>query len=95
MRPAAERGPPPRRGRPAIPLAWRGVRGYIPCMMIFLIVVAMLITLGVLFTGLISMARGGEFNRKYGNKLMRLRVIAQGVAILLFGLAIMIGNGGQ
>lgn len=62
-------------------------------MMIFLIVAAMLITLGVLFTGLISMARGGEFNRKHGNKLMRLRVIAQGVAILLFGLAIMIGNG--
>jgi hypothetical protein len=62
-------------------------------MMFFLIVVAMLITLGVLFTGLIAMARGGEFNRKYGNKLMRLRVIAQGVAILLFGLAIMIGSG--
>lgn len=62
-------------------------------MMFFLIVVAMLITLGVLFTGLIAMARGGEFNRKYGNKLMRYRVIAQGVAILLFGLAVMIGSG--
>ena len=61
-------------------------------MMIFLIVVAMLITLGVLFTGLIAMARGGEFNRKPGNRLMRLRVIAQGVAILLFGLAMLIGN---
>ena len=53
-------------------------------MMIFLIVVAMLITLGVLFTGLIAMARGGEFNRKYGNKLMRARVGLQAAAIVLF-----------
>ena len=32
-------------------------------------------TLGVLATGIISMFRGGEFNRRYGNKLMRARVI--------------------
>jgi Hypoxia induced protein conserved region len=31
-----------------------------------------------------SMAKGGEFNRKYGNKLMRLRIALQGLAILLF-----------
>ena len=51
--------------------------------------IAMLVTLGVLFSGLITMARGGEFNRKHGNKLMRWRVIAQGVALLLFAIAIM------
>lgn len=55
--------------------------------MMILVVIAMLITLGVLFAGLFSMARGGEFNRKYGNKLMRWRVIMQGVALVLFALA--------
>lgn len=29
------------------------------------------------------MARGSEFNRKWGNLLMRARVASQGVAILL------------
>lgn len=57
--------------------------------MIVLVVIAMLITLGVLFTGLFSMARGGEFNAKYGNKLMRARVVAQAVAIALFALAML------
>ena len=52
--------------------------------------IAMLATLGVLFLGMFSMAKGGEFNRKYGNKLMRLRVIMQGLAILLFLLLILV-----
>lgn len=60
--------------------------------MLVLVVIAMLITLGVLFAGLFSMARGGEFNQKYGNKLMRWRIIMQGVALLLFALAVMVGN---
>ena len=37
----------------------------------------------VLFIGIFSMLRGGEFNKKWGNKLMRARVILQGIAILL------------
>jgi len=59
-----------------------------------LIALALLMTLGVLFSGLIVMARGGEANRKYGNKLMRWRVICQGVALALLAVAFMIGNGG-
>jgi len=51
------------------------------------ILVLLFITLGVviaiLFLGLFSMARGGEFNRKYGNLFMRFRVAAQAVAVLL------------
>ncbi len=54
-----------------------------------LIVVAMLMTLGVLFAGMLTMARGGEFNRKHGNRLMRWRVIMQGIALLLFALAML------
>lgn len=57
-----------------------------------LVLIAMLITLGVLATGIIAMARGGEFNAKYGNKLMRARVIAQGVAIALFAIAVLLGQ---
>ena len=43
-------------------------------------------TLGVLFTGIISMFRGGEFNRRNGNKLMRARVILQGITLVLLAL---------
>ncbi len=50
--------------------------------------IALLAVLGVLMTGVVGLARGGEFNRKYGNKLMRLRVLLQflalGIILLLF-----------
>ena len=58
-----------------------------------LLIIAMLATLGVLFAGLFTMARGGEFNRKYGNKLMRWRVVLQGSAIVLFVLAVLLARG--
>ena len=54
-----------------------------------LLIIAMLMTLGVLFAGLITMARGPEYSRKYGNKLMRWRIIMQGIAILIFLLAVL------
>ncbi len=37
----------------------------------------------VLFAGLFTMARGGEFGRRHGNKLMRARVALQALAVLL------------
>jgi hypothetical protein len=52
-------------------------------------IIAMLATLGILVTGIVSMGRGGEFNAKYGNKLMRARVMMQGIALLFFALALM------
>jgi hypothetical protein len=48
-----------------------------------LIGAALVAVLAVLFTGIVSMFRGGEFNRKYGNKLMRWRVALQALAVLL------------
>jgi hypothetical protein len=54
-----------------------------------LLIVALVATLGVLFLGLFSMARGGEFNKKYGNRLMRLRVVMQGAALVLLALAML------
>jgi len=57
-----------------------------------LLALALLVVLGILFTGLVAMARGGEFNRKYGNRLMRWRVIAQAGALVLLALAFLIGH---
>ncbi|MEP4378765.1 MAG: twin transmembrane helix small protein [Alphaproteobacteria bacterium] len=49
----------------------------------------------VLIVGLVAMARGGEFNRKYGNKLMRARVAMQGLAIVLFLLFVLAASTGD
>ena len=48
-----------------------------------LIIVALAVVLIVLGTGLVSFVVGGEFNRKYANKIMRLRVATQAVAIVI------------
>jgi hypothetical protein len=42
-----------------------------------------------LVLGLIVMVKGGEVNKKYGNRLMRARVTLQGLALLFFVLAMM------
>lgn len=47
------------------------------------IILAMLVVLAVLATGIGGFARGGEFNRKHGNRMMRWRIIAQAVALAL------------
>ena len=36
-----------------------------------------------LFIGLYALFRGGDFGRSYSNKLMRLRVVLQFIAIIL------------
>jgi len=51
-----------------------------------LLIVAMVATAAVLFTGIIGFLRGGEFNRKYGNKLMQARVGLQFAALAILGL---------
>lgn len=58
-----------------------------------LIFVAMGATLLILLAGIVAMARGGAFNRKYGNRLMRYRVIFQGIAILLFAILVFLFRG--
>ncbi len=58
-----------------------------------LLVVALVGTLAVLVAGLVAMMRGGEFNRKYGNKLMRVRVAMQALAIALLLVLFLIGRG--
>jgi hypothetical protein len=48
----------------------------------------------VLLTGVVGMARGGDFNARYGNKLMRLWVLLQGLAIVLFILLVVTSSRG-
>ena len=48
-----------------------------------LIGAALVAVLAVLFTGIVSMFRGGEFNRKHANKMMRWRVGLQGLAVVI------------
>jgi hypothetical protein len=59
-----------------------------PTGLTILMFVAMGLTLLVLFVGLFSMVRGGEFNKKYGNKLMRLRVLFHAIAIAIFAIVL-------
>lgn len=54
---------------------------------LILIILAVLSVLGVLLIGIASMIKGGEFNKKYGNKLMQARVMLQALAVSLLALA--------
>ena len=47
-----------------------------------------LLAVTTLFVGLFALFRGGDFGRSYSNKLMRLRVALQAVAIVILVLAV-------
>ena len=49
----------------------------------------------ILLTGIAGFAKGGDFNRKYANKIMRLRIVAQFVAILLILLFVWLRSSGS
>ncbi len=54
-----------------------------------LILGLMFATAAVLAVGIFLMARGGEANVKYGNKMMALRVTLQGATLVLMALLFM------
>ncbi|WP_308915571.1 twin transmembrane helix small protein [Jannaschia sp. LMIT008] len=49
----------------------------------YVIVLACLVVLGILILGIGGFAKGGEFNKKHANKIMRWRVGMQFLAVLL------------
>jgi len=49
-----------------------------------LLMLSMMAVLGVLLWGILTMARGGEYNAKWSNKIMRYRVLLQGIALVIF-----------
>ena len=59
----------------------------------FIVVFACLAVLIVLMIGIGGFSKGGEFNRKYANKIMRLRIILQAIAIMLIILFVFLQKG--
>ncbi len=57
-----------------------------------LIVLAMLMTIAVLFAGIRSMAHGGEFDKKHSTEFMFARVAMQAVTVLLRLFAVYLAN---
>lgn len=53
-----------------------------------LMAIGMGATLLILGLGLFAMTRGGEFNQKWSNKLMRYRIVAQAFSIAMFMLGL-------
>ena len=49
-----------------------------------ILVLFMAVTLAVVVIGVIAMAVNGKLNKNHSNKLMRLRVLFQAIAILVF-----------
>jgi len=59
-----------------------------------LVTVACLVVLAILMLGIGGFAKGGDFNRKHANRIMRWRIIAQAVAVVLIVLFVLIRRGG-
>ena len=58
-----------------------------------LVIVACLIVLGILMFGVGTFGKGGEYNRKHANRIMRWRIIAQFVAVCLILLFVWLRGG--
>lgn len=56
------------------------------------IMVALAVTIGLVGTGVWSMAHGGEFDRKHSTQLMFARVGMQGLTVLLLLFAVYLAN---
>ncbi|MBK0327716.1 twin transmembrane helix small protein [Rhodobacteraceae bacterium F11138] len=59
-----------------------------------LIILAMAAVVVVLVIGIGGFGKGGAFNRKYGNKMMRLRILAQFIAVVLIVIYVWLRNSG-
>jgi hypothetical protein len=59
-----------------------------------LVVLSMAAVAVILIIGIGGFGRGGEFNRKYANKLMQLRIAAQFVAVLIILAFVYFTSGG-
>jgi hypothetical protein len=46
-----------------------------------LVIISVLIVLGILLFGIGSFGKGGAFNAKHANRIMRYRIAAQAVAV--------------
>ncbi len=58
------------------------------------VILAVLLVLAILLTGIFSFGKGGDFNRRNANRLMRYRIYAQFVAVLLILVFVWLRSGG-
>lgn len=62
---------------------------------LFIVVAAAcLVVVFILLLGIGGFAKGGDFNRKHANRLMRYRIIAQFVAVVLILLFVLLRRNG-
>ena len=62
---------------------------------LFIVVaIACLAVLAILLVGVAGFARGGDFNRKHANRIMRLRILAQFLAVILILVFVWVRRGG-
>ena len=60
-----------------------------------IVVIAVFVVLGILMVGIGGFAKGGDFNRKHANRIMRYRIYAQAFAVVLIIAFVLIrGSGG-
>lgn len=60
-----------------------------------LVAVSVLVVVGILMFGIGTFAKGGEFNKKHANKIMRYRIGAQAVAVVVILLFVFIRRMGN
>lgn len=48
-----------------------------------ILAVSLLLVAGILGWGVITMARGGNYNVRYSNRIMRYRIIFQALALII------------
>lgn len=60
----------------------------------FVVAAAMGVVVVILLLGIGGFAKGGEFNRKHANRLMRYRIAAQFFAVVLILLFVLIRQSG-
>lgn len=62
---------------------------------LFIVVaIACFAVLGILLVGIGGFAKGGDFNRKHANRIMRYRIAAQAVAIVLILIFVLVRRSG-
>ena len=57
-----------------------------------LISISLIVVALILFWGIITMARGGEYNKNKSNIIMRYRIIFQAIAIITFIIILLLRN---
>lgn len=55
-----------------------------------LIAIALVAVVAILLAGFYALRRGGEFGRKWSNRLMRYRIAAQAIAVILMLIGLLV-----